>query len=61
MRNNVQVGHECGLQNDRNVRRVEELDRIAAVLTPVAGRLDREVHSETLKARAVNKIPRTQR
>lgn len=45
----VEVGHESGLEDDWDVRGVEELDWVAAVLSTVAGRLDWEVNAESLE------------
>ena len=49
LRDHVEVGDEGGLEDDRDVGGVEELDGVAGVLPPVAGRLDRQVHTEALK------------
>ena len=49
LRDDVEVRHERRLQNDGNVRRVEELDGIGGILAAVAGGLDRQIYAETLK------------
>uniref|UniRef100_A0A182F0P3 Uncharacterized protein n=1 Tax=Anopheles albimanus TaxID=7167 RepID=A0A182F0P3_ANOAL len=49
LRNDVQVGYQGRLQNDRNIRGVEQLDRVAAVLATVAGRFDRQIDTESLE------------
>ena len=48
----VQVGHQSGLQDDGDVGRVEELDGVGVVLAPVPGRLDGQVDAEALRSRA---------
>src|SRR5205807_643695 len=48
LREEVQVGHERSLQDDRDVRSVEQLDRIAALLTTVLRVFHREIDTETL-------------
>ena len=48
----VQVGHEGGLQDDGDVGRVEELDGVGVVLAPVPGRLDGQVDTEALRSQA---------
>ena len=45
----VEIRHQRRLQNNGNVRCVEEFDRVAAVLTAIAGWLDREIDAETLE------------
>ena len=49
LRDDVQIRHESRLENDGDVRSVEQFDRIAAVLTPVASWLDWKVHTESLQ------------
>lgn len=49
LRDDVEIGHKGRLQDDRNVRGVEELDGIGVVLATVTGRLDRQIDSEALK------------
>jgi hypothetical protein len=48
LRDDIQVRDESRLEDDGDVRRVEKLDGIAAVLATVTGRLNRQVHSESL-------------
>ena len=45
----VQVGDKSRLENDWDVGSVEELDRVAAVLSTESGRFDGEVNSEALE------------
>lgn len=45
----VEVGHEGGLENDGDVRGIEELDGVRSVLSSVAGVLDREIDAEALE------------
>ena len=45
----VEVGDEGGLEDDRDVGGVEELDGVAAVLASVPGALDGQVHPESLE------------
>lgn len=49
LRDDVEIGDESRLQNDGNVRGVEELDRIRAGLTTVSGRFDGQVDAEALE------------
>lgn len=51
LRDDVQVGHQGRLQDDGDVGGVEELDGVSVVLATVAGRLDGQVHSETLRTK----------
>lgn len=46
--NNIEVGDKGTLEDDRNVRCVEEFDRIGAVLASVSCRLDWQIYSESL-------------
>lgn len=48
LRNDIQVGHQSGLQDDGNVGGVEELDGVGVVLATVACRLDGQIDSESL-------------
>ena len=54
LRDDVEVGDERRLQDDGDVGGVEQLDRVAAVLATVAGRLDGQVHTEALYERRRN-------
>lgn len=45
---NVQVGDQGRLQDDGDVGGVEELDGVCVVLATVAGRLDGQIHPESL-------------
>ena len=47
MRNDVQVGHERGLEDDWDVGSVEQLDGVGTVLASVSDGLDWQIHSET--------------
>lgn len=49
MRYDVQVGYESRLEDDGNVRSVEEFDWITALLASVTSRLDGEINTESLK------------
>ena len=49
LRDDVEVRHERGLQDDGNVRRVEELDGVRRILATVASGLDGEINAETLE------------
>lgn len=49
LRDDIQVGDERRLQNDRDIRGVEELDRVGAGLASVTGGLDWQIDSETLE------------
>ena len=49
LRNDVEVGDQGALEDDGNVRRVEELDWVGAVLAPVACALDGEIDPKPLK------------
>lgn len=49
LRDDVQVGHQGGLQDDGDVGGVEELDGVGVVLATVASRLDGQVHPEALR------------
>ena len=49
LRDDIEVRHERGLQDDGNVRRVEELDGVRRILATVASRLDGEINAETLE------------
>lgn len=49
LRDDIEVGHKGRLQDDGNVRGVEELDGICVVLATVTGRLDGQIDSEALK------------
>lgn len=48
LRDDVQVGNQGRLQNDRNVRRVEQFDRVRRGLTTVTSGFDWKVNTETL-------------
>lgn len=41
LRDNVKIGDKCGLQDDRNVTGVEQLDWVRALLSAITSRLDR--------------------
>merc|ERR1712070_1095713 len=49
LREEVQVGNQRGLEDDRNVRGVEQLDGVGALLTTVLLVLDWEIHTEALE------------
>jgi hypothetical protein len=49
LRDEVQVGNECGLQDDGDVAGVEQLDRVAATLTTLLLVLHRNVDTEALE------------
>lgn len=56
LRDDVQIADQSGLKDDGNIAGVEQLDRIAAVLTTITGRLDWQIHAETLKTTSVEKF-----
>ena len=49
LREEVEVGHECGLQDNGDVGGVEELDRVGALLASDLLRADAQVHLEALE------------
>jgi hypothetical protein len=51
----VQVGHQCGLKNDRHVGGVEELDGIVSLLSSVLLVLDGKIHTPSLEVDDYNK------
>lgn len=55
----VQIGHQGGLQDDGDVGGVEELDRVRVVLASVPGRLDGQVHAEALKSQTERNGPQS--
>ena len=48
--NEVEVGHQCALQDNRNVGRVEELDRVRANLTSDHAIFDWDIDTEALRS-----------
>ena len=50
LRDHVEVGHQRGLEDDRDVGGVEEFDGVATVLASVPGALDGQIHSESLRS-----------
>ena len=49
LRDEVQVGHQCGLQDDGHVARVEELDGVGLLHAAAALAADGQVHAEALE------------
>jgi hypothetical protein len=47
----VKVGDQCALEDDWDVTGVEEFDGIARVLATIPGRLDGQIHTETLQTK----------
>ena len=50
LRDEVEVGHQRGLQDDGHVGGVEELDGVVDTLASVALAANRQVHTEALHA-----------
>ena len=48
LRDDVEVGDESRLKDDRDVRRVEQLDRVRRRLATVTGGFDRQINAKTL-------------
>ena len=53
LRDDVEVGDEGGLEDDRDVGRVEQFDGVRGVLAAITGALDGQVDAETLKFKKV--------
>ena len=49
LRNDVQVGNESRLEDNRNIGGVEEFDGVAGILSAVPGRFDGQIDAESLE------------
>ena len=45
---NIKIGNESRLENDRNIGGVKQLDGVGRVLSTITGTLDGQVHTESL-------------
>ena len=49
LRNDVKIGNQSALKDDRDVGGVEKFDGIRRILSPVTSGLDGQVHAESLE------------